>query len=81
MMKTISLIVFIIFLIIFGVALVTSPRTIQRIASRAVDQGPTAKSYRLKTFIASTGYLWNVRFIGLLAILMGGFLVFTLMAR
>ena len=80
-MNTALLIAFIVFLLGSGIVLIAFPRSIQRLASRAVNQGLTARSHRLRSFISSAGYLWNLRLVGSLALLIGGLLVLGLAVR
>ena len=71
--------VFIVILVLLGVLLLCSPRTIQRIAVRSLDREPTTRMKGLRTFIGSNAYLWNVRIVGLLSLVMG-FLLLALRA-
>ena len=69
--------VFIAVLLLLGILLLVFPGAVQRIVARSVDQGVTAKWKGLKTFVGSNAYLWNVRIVGLLSLLMGLFLLFA----
>ena len=65
-------------LLLVGLLLLTFPRAIQRVALRSIAQGPTAQWKWLERFIASNAYIWNVRIVGLGAIVMGAFLLWAL---
>jgi hypothetical protein len=64
-------------LMLFGLAALFFPRAIQRHAVRSVSQGLTGKMKGLRTFVESNAYIWNVRFAGLLAITIAGFMAWA----
>jgi len=59
-----------------GVSLVL-PRSVQVIATKAVEVGRAPQLVR--TFVQSNAYLWNVRAVGVLALTGGWFLAYVLL--
>jgi hypothetical protein len=61
------LISYLVFLLAFGSYCLFFPRSVQALASKAVDMGVTSGSSALKAYVESNGYRTMVRAIGLLA--------------
>ena len=77
-MKLILLIGFLLFLLAFGSYCLFFPERVQAIAVKAVGIGVTAKSSALKSYIQSSGYIFGVRAIGLIAYVIVIFLIVVL---
>ena len=76
-MQTTLLWIYVGFLILVGFAALFFPRAIQQRAVRYVSQGLSGKIKSLRTFVESDAYIWNVRFVGLGALAMAGFLAWA----
>ena len=73
-------VLFVVFVgVLYGLALVclVFPRRVQVLALKLVAAGITSRWTGLQNFIASKQYLLNVRFVGVIALLMGAFLTFA----
>lgn len=77
-MKTLLLITFIVFLLIFGSYCLFFPKSVQAIASRAVATGITAKISTLGRYVQSDGYVISVRAVGLIAYVLAVLLAIAL---
>jgi hypothetical protein len=69
---------YIAFLLVFGITCLAVPRQIQRLAEWVIERGPTRDFSPLRNFVASKGYLWQVRAAGLIALLMGTVMLLAL---
>jgi hypothetical protein len=61
-----------------GVACMFFPKRAQAIAIRALEMGSWPRPEALKTFVHSGAYLWNVRLVGFVALLMAAMLVLAI---
>jgi hypothetical protein len=74
-MKSIILIIFLLFLFLFGIICLLYPDKIQSIAVKAVRQGNLMQNGLLEIYVKSKSYLFVVRSVGFCAICMSVFLV------
>ena len=74
-MNTFAILVSAVFLCVLGVCFLFFARRIQRLAVAAQDRGWGSAFF--DKFIRSNSYLWNVRFVGALAMLMASLLVWS----
>jgi hypothetical protein len=75
---TIFMLLYALFLIVFGAVLLLVPERVQRYVIRHLGQTPNLNFGFVKNFVKSSAYLWNVRSVGLIALSMGLFLLFVL---
>ena len=80
-MSTWTLTGYVAFLFLFGSFCIFFPKKIQYLASKAVDMGITFKSTKLKTYIESSLYIFNLRLIGFIAYVMGFLMAYGLYLR
>jgi hypothetical protein len=78
MVKFVGLILFMVAMVILGVSCLWIPERIQGLAIKWVASGPTAKWHVLHHFIRSRQYLYNLRAVGLLALLSAAFMLWML---
>jgi len=77
MIRAIGLIAFMAILFSLGVACLLFSTTVQRLAVKMVSYGLTSRIDPLHEFVRSSGYLVNVNFVGIIAILCFGFLLWA----
>jgi uncharacterized membrane protein YphA (DoxX/SURF4 family) len=68
MMKMIGMLAFTVLLVTIGVGFLLFPREVQRIAARVQKLGPTPEY--AKKIVNSPAYVWNVRFVAIVALAM-----------
>ena len=76
-MRTLGLLLFVLVLGCIGVACLFFAAQVQRWAIKSVEQGPTGRVHALKGFVRSSTYPIAVRAVGIIAILMAGFLLWA----
>jgi hypothetical protein len=76
--KNLGLVFFMVAMAILGVICFWIPEKIQVLALKWVALGPTAKWHTLRHFVRSRQYLYNLRAVGVLALLSAAFLLWML---
>jgi hypothetical protein len=74
---TLLLAVYVVILIFLGLTFLLAPSRIQKIAVSSMHKGYTSTSESFVSYISSRAFLWNVRFVGVLALLMAGFMIWA----
>jgi hypothetical protein len=77
--KNLGLVFFMVAMAILGVICFWIPEKIQVLALKWVALGSTAKWRTLRHFVGSKQYLYNLRAVGVLALLSAAFLLWMLM--
>ncbi|HEX9573366.1 MAG TPA: hypothetical protein VF994_04680 [Myxococcales bacterium] len=63
--------------VIFGVACLFFPKSVQAIATRALDVAAVPEGTKLRAYVRSDSYLFNLRFIGVLSSVAGLFFLYA----
>jgi hypothetical protein len=81
MVKNIAALVFVSSLLIFGIIGVFFSHRVQAIGVSILDRGWSGGVDAVSAFVRSRQFLWNVRAVGLLSLLMGLLLLWIIVRR
>jgi len=71
------LVFFTVAMLALGIVCLAFPKAVRVLATRALELAPFPGADTVKAFVQSNAYLWNVRAVGLLGLVVGLFLVFA----
>jgi hypothetical protein len=75
MVRTLGVLVYGAMMLALGVLCLWRPEKVQMYAIKSTGRGSASWNLALRRFVESRRYLWNVRFVGAIAILMAVFLL------